>query len=58
MAPSRRELLQGVARLSGGLALAPVLAALGAESAAAESLSSELNVCRPLQIGHCPAAEP
>lgn len=49
MAPSRRELLQGVARLSGGLVLAPVLAALGAESAvAAESLSSELNVCRPL----------
>ena len=49
MAPSRRELLQGLARLSGGLALAPVLAAMGAESAAAaESLSSELNVCRPL----------
>ena len=49
MAPSRRELLQGVARLSGGLALAPVLAAMGAESAVAvESLSSELNVCRPL----------
>ena len=48
MAASRRELLRGMASLGGGLALAPVLAAMGGESAAAkESLSSELNVCRP-----------